>query len=147
MRKTASAVLAGLAFAGAALTAAGVAQGQTYGYYPGNPYGYGYQPPPPAYDAYGRPLPPAPYGYNGYNGSNGYYARPGDSSLAGVAGAVLGSLMGQNYGYGAGVPYDQYGPDPNGMIGPDGRRIKCKLKRSHDGYYGGYVTRRECKPK
>jgi hypothetical protein len=39
---------------------------------------------------------------------------------------------------------DRYGPDPNGMIGPDGRRIKCKIKRTYDRYYGGYVSRREC---
>ena len=36
-----------------------------------------------------------------------------------------------------GVPFDRYGPDPNGMIAPDGHRIKCKLQ---DDYGYRYAT-------
>jgi len=143
MRKMANAALAALAAAGA-LTAFGAAEAQPYGYYNGPGYGYRYEPPR-AYDPYGRYVPGRPY-YNGYDG------YPGDSSIAGAAGAVLGALLGDGgyagyggYGYGA-VPYDRYGPDPNGMIGPDGRRIKCKLRSSYDPYYRTNVTRRECWP-
>ncbi|RAK51499.1 hypothetical protein [Phenylobacterium deserti] len=142
MRKMASAAMAALVAAGA-LSALGAAEAQPYGYYTG-PGGYGYRyDPPRAYDPYGRYVPGRPY-YNGYDG------YPGDSSIAGAAGAVLGALLGDpgyGSGYGwSGVPHDRYGPDPNGMIGPDGRRIKCKLRRSYDPYYRGQVTRRECWP-
>jgi hypothetical protein len=40
--------------------------------------------------------------------------------------------------------YDQYGPDPNGTIAPDGHRIKCKLVNEWNGYYGEYLRRRAC---
>jgi hypothetical protein len=154
MRGMMSAAVAGLALMGGAAAMTSSADAQPYGYYPPPAYSGGYGP---GYGGYPNPA----YPNRGYS-NGGYYAPPGyaypntgyygnsNGSLAGIAGAVLGSVLGTGYagGYGpgyGGVPHDQYGPDPNGMIGPDGRRIKCKLKRSYDRYYGGYVTRRECK--
>jgi hypothetical protein len=126
------AAAAGVALIAGAAGIATAAQAQPYGdsYGPPPPYGRGYERP---YDdgRYGQP-----YGYRGE-----------DPVAAGMAalGAVLGlNLQGGYGGYGYGVPVDRYGPDPNGMIGPDGRRIKCKLRRTYDRGYGGYVTRREC---
>jgi len=125
MRRMLTAVTAGLAIAGGAAALAGSAQAQPYGYYRDNGYyGYRYDPP----RAYGGDGRYTPYSY--YNGYDG----------AGVAGALIGSLM----GYRANVPYDRYGADPNGMIAPDGHRIKCKLRSRYDGDYGGYRTVREC---
>ncbi|WP_374472809.1 hypothetical protein [Phenylobacterium sp.] len=132
MRKMICAAAAGVALAGGVAGLATSAQAQPYGYYYGPPTPYG--------DYYGRP-----YDYNRYGQPYGY--RGNDPVAAGMAalGAVLGMNVQGGYGdYGYGVPVDRYGPDPNGMIGPDGRRIKCKLRRVHDRYYGGYVTRREC---
>jgi len=128
MRRTITA-LGALAVAGS-VALAGAAQAQPYGSYRGfGDYGYRYAPA----QAYGYDGRYAPYGYyNGYDGSG----------RTAIAGALLGSLMGN--GYGSGVRVDRYGPDPNGMIAPDGHRIKCKLRTSYDGYYGGYRTRREC---
>jgi len=55
------------------------------------------------------------------------------------------------YPYGA-VPYvrghpayDQYGPDPNGLRAPDGHRLKCKVKKGWDDYYGERIKHRECR--
>jgi len=45
--------------------------------------------------------------------------------------------------YGA-VPYDRFGPDPNGMIAADGHRIKCKLQDTYSYRFDRYVTRRVC---
>jgi hypothetical protein len=123
MRKLLTAALAGATVAG------GVAIAQSAS---AQPYYYG--PPPGYYDTYRYPA----YPYDDrYRGSN---------SELGVLGSVLGSVLGLNYGssFYSRVPVDQYGPDPNGMIGPDGRRIKCKVRRTYDRYYGGYVARREC---
>jgi hypothetical protein len=135
MRRMLAAASAALAIAGgAAMT--GEVQAQPYGYYtPYGGYAYSYSPP----RAYGYDGRYTPYSYyNGYDGYNGGY-----SSSAGLAGALLGSMMGGGY-YGRDVPYDRYGPDPNGMIAPDGHRIKCKLRSGYDSDYGGYRTRREC---
>jgi hypothetical protein len=44
----------------------------------------------------------------------------------------------------AAVPYDRFGPDPNGMIAPDGHRIKCKLDNTYSPRFDRYVTRRIC---
>src|SRR5437879_5428965 len=44
----------------------------------------------------------------------------------------------------AAVPYDRFGPDPNGMIAADGHRIKCKLQDDWDGRYDAYMTHRVC---
>jgi len=46
-------------------------------------------------------------------------------------------------GYGD-VPYDRFGPDPNGMIAADGHRIKCKLQDTYSYRFDRYVTRRVC---
>lgn len=131
MRTTLGAALIGLTVAGGAVIA-GQAQAQPYGYYypPANGY----------YDnGYYRPA-PSPY-YNGYYAppATGYY---GDSGT-GLAGALIGSLLGPSYA-GPAVPVDRYGPDPNGMIAPDGHRIKCKLRTDYDGRWGGYRTYRQC---
>ena len=77
------------------------------------------------YDAYGRP-----YYDDGYRAPGVY---------VGEAGSVLGPALVQG-----GVPYDRYGPDPNGMIAPDGHRIKCKLDDTYDSRLGRYLTRRVC---
>lgn len=128
MRKLTTAALAGATLAGGALIAGGAAAQY---YYPPSYYDR-YD----RYDPYYRPAPP-PY-------ANGYYygSRPGAANAM----SILGSVLGLNYdqGFYSRVPVDRYGPDPNGMIGPDGRRIKCKLRRSYDRYYGGYMMRREC---
>ncbi|HEY8616459.1 hypothetical protein [Phenylobacterium sp.] len=141
MRKIIGATVAGLALVGSAAAMTSTAQAQPGYYYNPQPYYGGYNPGPYYNNGY-----PNGYYAPGYNYNRGYYGN--DGSLAGIAGAVLGSVLGGGYagGYGYGnVPVDQYGPDPNGMIGPDGRRIKCKLKRTYDSYYRGYVTRRECR--
>lgn len=129
MRKTISAAVIGLTALGGAVIAGG-AQAQPYGYYSPAPSGY--------YDADG-------YYHNGAAYNNGYYTAPAygyyNNSGAGLAGALIGSLVGPSYG--SAVPVDRYGPDPNGMIAPDGHRIKCKLRTGYDGY-GRYHTFREC---
>jgi hypothetical protein len=127
------AAVIGLTALGGAVIAGG-AQAQPYGYYPPAPSGY--------YDnGYYRP---APYYNNGYN--RGYYAPAPSYNYndgTGLAGALIGSLLGSDYA-GAGVPVDRYGPDPNGMIAPDGHRIKCKLVNGYDGRWGGSRTYRQC---
>jgi hypothetical protein len=127
MRKLTAAALAGATVAAGALIA-GEAAAQYY--YPAPPAYYD------RYDPYYRTAPayPAPRYYDD--------RRSGSSLL----GAVIGSVLGLNYdqSFYSRVPVDRYGPDPNGMIGPDGRRIKCKLRRSYDRYYGGTTIRREC---
>jgi len=132
MRKMLGAALIGLTVAGGAVIA-GTAQAQPYGYYAPAPSGY--------YDSYvyyhSAPVYTAPsYGYTapvyGYNGSD----------VAGLAGALIGSVIAPAYG--AAVPVDRYGPDPNGMIAPDGHRIKCKLRNQWDNDYDSYRTIREC---
>jgi len=59
-----------------------------------------------------------------------------DDGLA-IGGALLGSVLGD-------VPYDRYGPDPNGMIARDGHRIKCKLTSDWNDRVDRYVTHRVC---
>lgn len=144
MRKLITAALAGATVAGGAMLVQ-AAQAQPYYY---GPPAHGYSPyyaqpyaSPYGYPGYGGRY-PYPGGYGGYGGG-GYY---GTQSGLGSALAVLGSVLGLGYpsSFYSGVPVDQYGPDPNGMIGPDGRRIKCKLRRTYDRYYGGSVIRREC---
>lgn len=130
MRKLLNATIAAAMAVGGALAVGQAAQAQPYGYYAPAPA--------PGYydrDGYWHPTyaPPAP--------PPAYYGTDGGLS-AGLA--VLGSALGLNAGYGANVPVDRYGPDPNGMIAADGHRIKCKLRSNYDSYYGRYMTRREC---
>jgi hypothetical protein len=144
MRNLVTAVLAGASVLGAGAVAQ-TAQAQPYGYY------YNRPPPPPAYYPYnGSGYYTAPSyrpntaytPYNSYTPYGGYNSGSSSGLSAGLA--VLGSALGLNTG-GYGAPYDRYGYDPNGMIAPDGHRIKCKNRRVYDGYYGGYVTRRVCR--
>ena len=132
MRKMLSAAVIGLTALGGAVIAGG-AQAQPYGYYAPAPSGY--------YDnGYYRPA-PTPYYNRGYNG---YYGTPSYNynDDAGLGGALIGSLVGPSYS--GAVPVDRYGPDPNGMIAPDGHRIKCKLVSGYNGRWGGYRTYRQC---
>jgi hypothetical protein len=136
MRKMLGAAVIGLTALGGAVMAGG-AQAQPYGYYTPAPSGYydnGYYRPAPSYS-------PAPV-YNGYYGTPSYSYNNGYNSDAGLAGALIGSLVGPSYG--GAVPVDRFGPDPNGMIAPDGHRIKCKLRTGYDSRWGGYHTYRQC---
>ena len=123
MRKLLVAAAAAATALGGAMIA-GSAPAQPYGYYAPAP---AYVAPGYRYDEFGRP-----YYDDGY--------RPG--YVAPLAGALIGPALANVYGR---VPVDRYGPDPNGMIAPDGHRIKCKLRSRYDSYYRGYVTRRECR--
>ena len=79
------------------------------------------------YDAYGRP-----YYDDGYRAPGRYL---------GEAGAAIGPALADGYGR---IPYDRYGPDPNGLIAADGHLIKCKLQDNYDYHVDHYVTRRVC---
>ena len=127
MRSKLGAALAGLtAVAGGAMIA-GAAQAQTYYYSPAPSYYY--NPPPATYYVPSTPTYVAP----------SYYSAPG------VAGAVIGTILGADaYAAVPGVPVDRYGPDPNGMLASDGHRIKCKLRTGWDDYRSAYMTHREC---
>lgn len=130
MRKMLGAAIVGLTVAGGAIVA-GTAQAQPYGYYAPAP-GY--------YDnGYYRPA-PTPYYRNGYYATPSYSYYSG-SDAAGLAGALIGSVLAPAYG--SAVPVDRFGPDPNGMIAPDGHRIKCKIRTGEDGY-GRYRAFRDC---
>jgi len=122
MRKMLGAAVIGLTALGGAVIASG-AQAQPYGYYspPAGYYDNGYYRPAPAY--------------------NGYYRTPAYGDPAALAGALIGSVV--DPAYGRGVRVDRFGADPNGMIAPDGHRIKCKLRTGSDSY-GRYRTFREC---
>lgn len=133
MRKTLTAAAVSLVagLAGAAALA------QPYGYYPGRgaDYAYRYEPP----RAYGYDGRYTPYSYgNGYDGYNGV----DHGVAAGLGGALLGAAVSPDILSQA--PYDRFGPDPNGMVGPNGQRIKCQLVNHYDSWYGRYMTRREC---
>jgi hypothetical protein len=128
----------------AGLSIAATAQAQPYGFHPSPwtaDYAYRYDPP----RAYGYDGRYTPYSYgNGYDGYNGYNGHDGGdaSAAAGLGGMLLGAAMTPDVLDRA--PHDRFGPDPNGMAGPDGRPIKCKLTNRYDSYYGRYMTRREC---
>jgi hypothetical protein len=115
----------------------GAAAAQPYGYYPGRGADYAYR-----YD------PPRAYGYDGrytpYSYGNGYdgYDAGDEVAAGGLGGALLGRPMPPDLL--AQSPYHRFGPDPNGMAGPDGATIKCKLVNRYDSWYGRYMTRREC---
>lgn len=126
MRKNLGAALAGLTVIAGGAMAAGAASAQTYYYSP--PPAYYYNPPPATYYV------PAPT-----------YAAPSYYTAPGLAGAVIGTVLGSNaFATIPGVPVDQYGPDPNGMLAPDGHRIKCKLRSGWDDDRDAYMTHREC---
>ena len=120
MRKLLFAAAAGATVLGGAMIA-GAAQAQPYYVAPAPAY----VAPAPAYhfDSYGRLVYDPPY------------AAPV------VGGAVIGPSLGLAYGA---VPFDQYGPDPNGMIAADGHKIKCKLQDDYDGRFDRYMTHRVC---
>jgi len=122
MRKLLLAAMAGGTVLGGAMIAQTVTA-QPYGYYA------------PVYhfDSYGRRYFDDAYGRHYVDSDRDYYDAPA------LAGSVLGPALVEGY---ARVPYDRYGPDPNGMIAPDGHRIKCKLTDAYDGYR--YRTRRVC---
>jgi len=125
MRKMMGAAIIGLMVAGGAIIA-GPANAQPYGYY--------YAPAPGYYDnGYYRSGPP-PYYYDGYTG---YYTAPG------LGGALLGMAL-PGAAYPVGTPVHRYGPDPNGMIAPDGHRIKCRITSGYDERYGRYRSFRMC---
>jgi len=123
MRKLLMAAVAGSTLLGGAMVAQSVTA-QPYGYYVAPAYHY---------DSYGRRYFEDAYGRHYVDDAPAYYDAPA------IAGAVIGPALVEGY---ARVPYDRYGPDPNGMIAPDGHRIKCKLTDSYDGYR--YRTRRVC---
>src|SRR4051812_29135038 len=125
MRKLITAALAGATFAGG-FAVAGTANAQYYDRYGNYHRSYAdeyYRVPPPAQDPY-------------------YYGRRGGSA---DALSVLGSVLGLDDGYMARVPVDRYGPNPHGLIAPDGHRIRCKLRSGYDSYYRGYVKQRTCR--
>lgn len=120
MRKLLVAAAAGASVLGGAMIAQAV-QAQPYYVAPGPVYAA-----PPAgyhYDAYGRLV---------YD--PGYVAPV-------LGGAVIGAPVARALGA---VPVDEFGPDPNGMIAPDGHRIKCKLRDDYDGRFDRYMTHRVC---
>ena len=119
MRKMLIAAAAGAPALGGAMFAQAV-QAQPYYVAPAPVYAppVGYH-----YDAYGRLVYDTPY------------AAPI------VGGAVIGAPVVGAY---SAVPFDQYGPDPNGMIAADGHKIKCKLQDDWDGRFDRYMTHRVC---
>ena len=127
MRKLTIAALAGLTIAGG-LGLATSGSAQPYRYY--SPYDHSWH-----YtydrDRYER------YRYR-------YHDRDDDDAGAALAGAVLGSLLGSDTGYYDRAPVDRFGPNPAGMIAPDGHRIRCRLRTNWDSYRDAYVTRRAC---
>jgi len=126
MRKLLVAAVAGASVLGGAMIAQTV-QAQPYGYYERVAPAY-------HYDSYGRRYFEDRYGRHYVDDSDDVYGPA-------IAGSVLGSALADGY---ARVPYDRYGPDPNGMISPDGHRIKCKLQDTYDDRIDHYVTRRVC---
>jgi hypothetical protein len=114
----------------AATALAGAAHAQVTGYYPGSDASYAYRYVPPiAYGASGDYTPNTYYtGYDAYNDQDGYYVVMPDAAMAEAA---LEHAR-----------RDAYGPDPNGVLAPDGHRIKCKLVT--DDRYGWPMKHRVC---
>lgn len=125
MRKLLVAAAAGASVLGGAMIAQ-TAQAQPY-YAPAPAYA----PPGYHYDAYGRLV------YDRYDRYDRRYVAP----AAPLAGSVLGPPLADAY---ADVPFDRFGPDPNGMIAADGHQIKCKLQDDWSSRYGRTMTRRVC---
>jgi hypothetical protein len=122
MRNLLFAAVAGATVLGGAFAAQSV-QAQPYDGYYDRAYHY---------DSYGRRYFEDAYGRH-YVEAPRYYDEDGIA----VGGAVLGPAMRD-------VPYDRYGPDPNGLVASDGHRIKCKLQDDYNYRLGRYVTRRVC---
>jgi|SRR6185437_3117858 opacity protein-like surface antigen len=129
MRKLLFAAAAAATVLGGAMTAQ-TTQAQPYGYYERVTPDY-------HYDTYGRRYFEDRYGRHYVEDAAPRYDRDYDDEGLAVGGALLGSVLGD-------VPYDRYGPDPNGMIARDGHRIKCKLNDTWDYRLDRYVTRRVC---
>jgi len=127
MRKLLFAATAAATVLGGAMIAQAAQAQPYYGYYERVTPGY-------HYDTYGRRYFEDRHGRHYVDEAAPRYDY--DDDLA-VGGALLGSVLG-------GVPYDRYGPDPNGMIARDGHRIKCKLSDTWDYRLDRYVTRRVC---
>ena len=127
MRKLVLAAVAGASVLSGAMIAQGV-QAQPYGYYERVTPAY-------HYDSYGRRYFEDRYGRHYVERVAPRYDDDDDGPVVGAA--VLGSVLGE-------VPYDRYGPDPNGMIARDGHRIKCKLTDDWSSRLDRYVTRRVC---
>ncbi len=127
MRKLLVATVAGASVLGGAMVAQAV-QAQPYGYYERVAPRYA---PVYHYDTYGRRYFEDAYGR--------HYV--GDYDAPAIAGSVLGPALAEGYGR---VPYDRYGPDPNGMIAADGHIIKCKLEDGWNDRVDRYITRRVC---
>lgn len=125
MRKLTIAALAGLTIAGG-LGLATSGSAQPYRYY--SPYDHSW------HYTYDRDR------YDTYRDRDRY---DDDDAGSALAGAVLGSLLG-GAGYYDSAPVDRYGPDPSGMIAPDGHRIRCHMRTHWDNYRDAYVTRRTC---
>lgn len=129
MRQALTALIVGMAIAGAA-------KAQPVGFYPGlsAAYAYHYEPPL-AYGPDGRYTGFTYFnGYDGYNGSPSVAPPLIDAGNPALPAPTLGA-----------IPTDVFGPNPDGMIGPDGRRIDCQLVGRWSAVWGRYVGQRECR--
>lgn len=111
------------------------AQAQPFGYHWGwDNYGYRYEPP----IAYGPDGRDTGFRYfNGYDGFNG-----GPKVAPPLITAWDPALPPPSLGA---IPSDVYGPNPDGMVGPDGRRIQCRVVGRWDAVWGRYVGQRQCR--
>lgn len=132
MRRKPTLLIAGLALA---VGLAGPAVAQPFGYYPNRSADYAYRYEPPL--AYG---PDGSYtGYTYFNGYDGYNSSPVTAPplIHAWNPAPPAPTLGA-------IPTDVFGPNPGGMIGPDGRQIVCHVVGRWSAAWGRYVGRREC---
>jgi hypothetical protein len=132
MLRTLTLLIVGLTVAGIALAA----KAQPFGYYPGpSPaYAYRYEPP----RAYGPDGQDTGFRYfNGYDGFNGS-STVAPPLITAWNPALPAPTLGA-------VPTDVFGPNPGGMVGPDGRRIHCQVVGRWSAIWGRYVGQRECR--
>lgn len=110
------------------------AKAQPFGYYWGwDNYGYRYAPP----IAYGPNGEDTGFRYfNGYDGFNGGAKLAPPLTTAWDPARPAPTL--------GAIPSDAYGPNPDGMVGPDGRRIQCRVIGRWDAIWGRYVGQRQC---
>jgi hypothetical protein len=85
--------------------------------------------------------PPRAYGYDGRYTPFSFYNGVDYAELA-ARRAPMGPEL--RAGYGPGVRLDAYGPNPNGMIAPDGHQVRCRLSSHFDIWKGHTETQREC---